>query len=178
MSAPSLVTEPANIAAFLVAMAGEKPHTKAVVAPSGRDRAGRVRYTHFTYRQLNRDSDHIALGLIAAGIERGTRAVLLVRPGLDFFSLVFALFKAGIVPVVIDPGIGLRSLAQCVREAAPEAFIGIPKAIAAHWALGWGRKTVRRLVWVGPGRPPGFDDGDHDACRPAQGGQGRAGRAA
>ena len=32
----------------------------------------------------------------------------MVRPGLDFFSLVFALFKAGVVPVVIDPGIGLR----------------------------------------------------------------------
>jgi olefin beta-lactone synthetase len=156
LSPPSLVAEPANIAAFLVAIAGEKPHTKAVVAPSGRDRAGRVRYTHLTYRQLDRDSDHIALGLTAAGIERGTRAVLLVRPGLDFFSLVFGLFKAGIVPVVIDPGIGLRSLAQCISEAAPDAFIGIPKAIAAHWALGWGRKTVRRLVWVGPGRPPVF----------------------
>jgi acyl-CoA synthetase (AMP-forming)/AMP-acid ligase II len=156
LSAPSLVTEPANIAAFLVAMAAEEPYTKAVIAPAGRDRAGRVRYTHLTYRQLDRDSDQIALGLGAAGIERGSRAVLLVRPGLDFFSLVFALFKAGVVPVVIDPGIGLKSLAQCCREAAPQAFIGIPKAIVAHWILGWGRETVRRLVWVGPGRPPGF----------------------
>jgi olefin beta-lactone synthetase len=156
LSPPPFVTEPANIAAFLVAMADEKPHTKAVIAPSGRDRAGRVRYTHLTYKQLDRDSDQIALGLAAAGIERGSRAVLLVRPGLDFFSLVFALFKAGVVPVVIDPGIGLGSLAQCCREAAPEAFIGIPTAIVAHWILGWGRKTVRRLVWVGPGRLPGF----------------------
>ena len=105
------------------------------------------------------------------------RAVLLVRPGLDFFSLVFALFKAGVVPVVIDPGIGLRSLAQCCREAAPEAFIGIPRAIAAHWVFGWGRKTVRRVVWVGPGLP-NLGDGDHDACRGAQGGQGRPGTAA
>jgi acyl-CoA synthetase (AMP-forming)/AMP-acid ligase II len=106
-----------------------------------------------TYRQLDRESDLIALGLGAAGIEAGTRAVLLVRPGLDFFALVFALFKAGVVPVVIDPGIGLRSLAQCCREAAPEVFIGIPKAICAQRILGWGRATVRRLIWVGPGRP-------------------------
>jgi acyl-CoA synthetase (AMP-forming)/AMP-acid ligase II len=156
VSASSLVAEPANIAASLVAMAALKPHRHAVIAPSGRDRAGRVRYTHLTYRQLDRDSDQIALGLGAAGIERGSRAVLMVRPSLDFFSLVFALFKAGVVPVVIDPGIGLRSLAQCCSEAAPEAFIGIPKAIVAHLVLGWGRATVRRRVWVGPGLPPFF----------------------
>jgi olefin beta-lactone synthetase len=151
LSPASLVTEPANIAAFLVAMADHKPHTAAVIAPSGRDRGGRVRYTHLTYCQLDRDSDHIALGLGSAGIERGMRAVLLVRPGLDFFSLVFALFKAGVVPVVIDPGIGLSSLAQCCALAAPDAFIGIQKAIWAQRLFGWGRETVRRLVVVGPG---------------------------
>ena len=56
----------------------------------------------------------------------------MVRPGLDFFSLVFALFQAGVVPVLIDPGIGLPSLAQCCREAAPEVFIGIPRALSAQ----------------------------------------------
>jgi acyl-CoA synthetase (AMP-forming)/AMP-acid ligase II len=151
LSALSLVTEPANIAAFLVAMAASNPHRAAVIAPSGRDRSGRLRYTHLTYSQLNRDSDAIALGLGSAGIERGMRAVLLVRPGLDFFSLVFALFKAGVVPVVIDPGIGLSSLAQCCGEAAPEAFIGIQKAIWAQRLFGWGRETVRHLVLVGSG---------------------------
>jgi acyl-CoA synthetase (AMP-forming)/AMP-acid ligase II len=151
LSALSLVTEPANIAAFLAAMAASKPHRAAVIAPSGRDRSGRVRYTHLTYRQLDRDSDAIALGLASAGIERGMRAVLLVRPGLDFFSLVFALFKAGVVPVVIDPGIGPSSLARCCEEAAPEAFIGVQKAIWAQRLFGWARETVRRLVLVGPG---------------------------
>ena len=77
----------------------------------------------------------------------------MVRPGLDFFSLVFALFKAGVVPVLIDPGIGLRNLGQCCREAAPEVFIGIPKAILAGRLLGWGRETVRRRILVAPGRP-------------------------
>ena len=76
----------------------------------------------------------------------------MVRPGLDFFSLVFALFKAGVVPVLIDPGIGLRNLGQCCREAAPEVFIGIPKALLARRLLGWGRETVRQAH---PRRPPG-----------------------
>ena len=128
-----------------------QPHTMAVVVPDGRDRGGRVRYTHLTYRQLDQDSDRIAQGLKAIGIGRGTRAVVMVRPGLDFFSLVFAVFKAGVVPVLIDPGIGLRNLGQCCREAAPEVFIGISKALLARRIFGWGRETVRQIILVAPG---------------------------
>jgi acyl-CoA synthetase (AMP-forming)/AMP-acid ligase II len=134
-------------------MARWQPHTLAVVVPAGRDRSGRVRYTHLTYGQLDRDSEQIARGLSSLGIARGTRAVVMVRPGLDFFALVFALFKAGVVPVLVDPGIGLRNLGRCCREAAPEVFIGIPEALWAHRILGWGRATVRRLIQVAPGRP-------------------------
>ena len=46
-------------------------------------------------------------------------------------KLTFALFKVGAVPVLIDPGMGWRSLAECVRQSAPEAFLGIPGR-AAH----------------------------------------------
>ena len=153
MSQNLVLSEPRNIAGHLVAMAASEPYKRAVVAPAGRDHAGRACYTQLTYRGLDRDSDAIALGLHAAGIERGARAVLMVRPGLDFFSLVFALFKAGIVPVVIDPGIGMKGLAHCCGQAAPDAFIGIPKAIAAQRILAWGGRTVKQRVWVGPGVP-------------------------
>src|SRR5271163_3982610 len=106
-----------NIAAHLSTMARREPYRLAVVVPDGRNRGGRVRYTHLTYRQLDRDSSLIAHGFKALGIGRGTRAVVMVRPSLDFFALVFGLFKAGVVPVLIDPGIGLRNLGQCCREA-------------------------------------------------------------
>jgi len=136
-----------------------QPHTMAVVVPDGRDRGGRVRYTHLTYRQLDRDSNQIAHGFKAMEIGRGTRAVVMVRPGLDFFSLVFGLFKAGVVPVLIDPGIGLRNLGQCCREAEPEVFIGISKALWARRLFGWGRKTVRQTILVAPGGAGVFGSG-------------------
>jgi acyl-CoA synthetase (AMP-forming)/AMP-acid ligase II len=141
-----------NIAIQLSAMARRQPHNLAVVVPTCRDESGHVRYAYSTYQQLDRDSDEIARGLEAMGIARGTRAVVMVRPGLDFFALVFAVFKAGIVPVLIDPGIGLRNLGQCCREAEPGAFIGIPKAVWARRILGWGRGTVRQVIVVGPRR--------------------------
>ncbi|MGO9463398.1 MAG: fatty acid CoA ligase family protein [Isosphaeraceae bacterium] len=138
-----------NIADHLSAMARREPYRLAVVVPCGRNRSGRVRYTHFTYRQLDQDSDQIAAGLKAIGIARGARCVVMVPPSLDFFSLTFALFKAGVVPVLIDPGIGLRNLGRCCREAAPEVFIGIPRAVWAQRILGWGGASVRQIVQVG-----------------------------
>jgi len=138
-----------NIASHLPAMAKIKPHMPAVVFPEGRDSAGRISYTHLTLKQLNDRSDTIAHGLHETGIERGTRAVLMVKPSLDFFALTFAIFKIGAVPVMIDPGIGLASLGQGIAEAEPKAFIGIPKAHTARLLLGWGRKSVKITVTVG-----------------------------
>ena len=40
LSRDHLLTEPANIAAHLVAMAAHEPYTKAVIAPTGRDQSG------------------------------------------------------------------------------------------------------------------------------------------
>ena len=51
---------------------------------------------------------------------------MLVRPGIDFVSLVFGLFKAGAVAILIDPGMGRRNLIRCLAEAEPEGFVAIP----------------------------------------------------
>ncbi len=142
-----------NIAAHLPRVAAAQPYAPAIFFPDGRDRGGRVRYTHFTYRQLDEASDHISLGLRAIGLEPGARVALMVRPSLELFSLVFGLFKAGLVPVMIDPGIGLTHLKACLGRARPEAFIGVWAAQAARLALGWARASVRTVVTVGP-RPP------------------------
>src|SRR5581483_11442521 len=44
---------------------------------------------------------------------------------------------------------GIRQLKKCLREAAPQAFIGVPKAQLARVVLGWGRDTIRRVVTIG-----------------------------
>lgn len=138
-----------NVAAHLPAMAQRQPDTLAVALPLGKDRRGHFRYRTWTYRQLNAESDSLAHGLHALGLGRGVRTVLMVKPSLEFFALTFALFKTGAVPVLVDPGMGVRQLGQCLREAEPAAFIGIPQAQAAGVLFGWGRRTVRLRVTVG-----------------------------
>jgi acyl-CoA synthetase (AMP-forming)/AMP-acid ligase II len=83
-------------------------------------------YKSVTFLSLDQDSDRIAAGLLAMGILPGTRLALLVRPGIDFISIVFALFKAGIVAILIDPGMGRRNLIKFLAAAEPQGFISIP----------------------------------------------------
>ncbi len=157
-SLPTALEGSINIAWHLHAMAARQPHSLAVVVPEGRNRSGRVRYSHLTYRQLDDDSDAIASGLAAARVMPETRAAVMVKPGLDFFALVFALFKAGVAPVLIDPGMGLPSIGGCLREAAPQLFFGIPRALLARQLLGWGKNSVQRVIAVTPGRKwPGLE---------------------
>ena len=117
-----------NIAYRLRDTARRMPYKRAVVYPVGRDRYGRATYAHLTFEQLERESDGLAAGLAAMGIQRGTRTVLMVKPGIEFFVLIFAMFKCGAVPVVVDPGMGPRRMLECLESTRPEAFIGIPLA--------------------------------------------------
>jgi acyl-CoA synthetase (AMP-forming)/AMP-acid ligase II len=105
-----------------------------------------------TFWELDQESNRIARGLKRLGIRRGMRTALLVPPSPELFTITFALFKAGAVPVFIDPGIGARNMKGCLDEAEPEAFIGIPKAHLARKLLGWGRGHVRILMTVGGSR--------------------------
>jgi olefin beta-lactone synthetase len=145
-----------NVAAHLPALAAKQPHTLAVVVPHGRDRLGRVSYVHWTYQQFNAETDRLAHGLEKIGIGRGVRTVLMVPPSLELFALTFALFKIGAVLVMVDPGMGIKNLGQCLAEAEPRGFIGVPKAHLARSVLGWAKRTVqikvtvgRRLFWGG-----------------------------
>ncbi|MBT4363614.1 MAG: AMP-binding protein [Desulfobacteraceae bacterium] len=138
-----------NLALYLRNMADMKPYKKAVVYPCGRDKKGRVKYVHLTFQQLDRESDLIAQGLEDSGIKRGTRTILMVKPGLDFFSITFALIKTGAVPVMVDPGMGIGRMLNCLKEGRPEAFIGIPKAHILRTIFPKYFKTVKTYITVG-----------------------------
>lgn len=138
-----------NIASALDERAAECPERPALLVPVGRESDGRRRYATFDYRTLAEESTRFSRGLFSIGIGKGTRVALLVPPSFELYALVFGLFKAGAVPVMIDPGIGRRHLGECIDEAAPSAFIGVPRAQLARWLLGWGKRSVRELVTVG-----------------------------
>ena len=111
-----------NIAAALPAMAALQPETMAIAWPDGRGG-----FSECTFRELDEDSSRLAAALRAYGIGRGTRTVVMIPPSLDLFALTFGLFKAGIVPVMVDPGMGLANLKTCLAEAEPQPSSGSPR---------------------------------------------------
>ncbi len=139
-----------NIASHLPEMAKRQPDALAVVVQGAHDASGNYAYTRVTAKELDEQSNRAAHGLERIGIGPGTRTVLMVTPGVEFFVLTFALFKVGAVPVMVDPGMGVKNLKACLGEAEPEAFIGTTKAHAARALFGWARATNRINVTVGP----------------------------
>ncbi|MBL9038379.1 MAG: AMP-binding protein [Archangium sp.] len=133
-----------NIASHIPAMAALDPKRAALIAPDGRGG-----WSSMSFGELNARSDAYARGLEAIGIGRGVRTVLMVPPSFDFFPLVFGLFKAGAVIVLIDPGIGRAALLKCLDEVEPEAFIGIPPAHVARLLFPKPFRKVKATVTVG-----------------------------
>lgn len=141
------MSEPCNIAARLPTLARERGDQVALRCPGTRGPDGLARYDiALTYAELDARSDAIAAGLSRRGIVRGTRTVVMVRPTPEFFLLMFALFKAGAVPVLVDPGIDKRALRQCLDEAEPAAFVGIPLAHVGRVLLGWAKSARVRIT--------------------------------
>ena len=120
----------ANIARHLPLMAARQPDRPALKIPRGRTADGRIDYLTLSFRELDAEVNAWCARLAAAGLKRGDRTLVMVKQGLPLIASVFALFKIGAVPVVIDPGMGLKSFLRCVARSQPRALIGIPLAQA------------------------------------------------
>ncbi len=143
------ISSSVNIASHLPRMAQLQPYTRAVVFPHGRDEKGRVSYIHLTFKQLDELSDAYARGFEKIGIRRQTRTILMVKPSLEFFALTFALFKVGAIPVLIDPGMGVKRMLHCLQETQSQAFIGIPLAHALRVLFPKYFRSIKTHVTVG-----------------------------
>jgi acyl-CoA synthetase (AMP-forming)/AMP-acid ligase II len=118
----------ANIARHLDRMAAAQPAAMALKVPRGRTASGGIDYLGLTFADLLAETNAWCARLRARGVRRGDRTLLMVKPGLPLIAAAFALFKIGAVPVIIDPGMGLRNFLSCVRRSQPRALVGIAQA--------------------------------------------------
>jgi len=118
----------ANIAQHLPLMAARQPDRPALKVPRGRTASGGIDYLSLSFIELDTEVEAWAAHLRARGVSRGDRTLVMVRQGLPLIAAAFALFKIGAVPVVIDPGMGLKSFLTCVARSRPRVLLGIPFA--------------------------------------------------
>ncbi|MBL1074488.1 AMP-binding protein [Nocardia sp. 2] len=95
-----------------------------------------------TFRELGERIDAYARSFAEIGIGRGVKTIVMVRPDPDLFAVIFALFRVGAVPVVVDPGMGVRRMLHCFQSVGAQAFIGVPRAHAVRLAA---RRTFREI---------------------------------
>ncbi|MCL1139167.1 olefin beta-lactone synthetase [Shewanella pneumatophori] len=150
VSQSNIKNDGANLCRHLVSAAETIPTSLAVAVQQSNSRSlSSLQYQEIDFQTLHNKSDTLAAALVHHGLRPGMKAVLMVTPSIDFFCLTFALFKAGIIPILVDPGMGVKNLKQCFVEAKPDAFIGIPKAHIARRLFGWGKSSVKFKINVG-----------------------------
>jgi len=132
----------ANVSRFLDQRAVSRPESPALLIPRGRSGSGEIDYLQLDFCELAAEQDEWARRLRSSGIGPGGRVLLMARPGLSLIAICFALFKLGAVPIVIDPGMGLRSFLKCVQRSRPAHLVGIP---LAHWVSRVFRRPFRSI---------------------------------
>ncbi len=137
-----------NVARFLPERAARQPEHPAVRLPIGMN-GELIRYRELSFAELEVQSNACLSYFRSKELKRGMRTLVMVKPGLELILSIFALFKLGAVPVVIDPGMGIRSFLNCVRTTRPGALVGIPVAAILSHVFRTSFKTLKHRVGVG-----------------------------
>lgn len=114
-----------NVATALRRHAAERPDAHAIEFPSASYRTDAPAWDHYTYADLDRESDAYARGFVQLGVQPGDRTLMLVKPSLDFYAVLFGLFKCGAVPVLLDPGMGIPNLLKCIERNEPRVVVAM-----------------------------------------------------
>ncbi|MEL6344517.1 MAG: fatty acid CoA ligase family protein [Myxococcota bacterium] len=120
MSEESRTSSGLNAADYLRAHAQSQPNTPALIMA---DKRGD--FSQLTFGELDKLANRYARGLSERGLRPGDRCLFLMRPDLTFYAVWFSLMRLGAVPVVLDPGMGVRALLQCIARAQARALFGI-----------------------------------------------------
>lgn len=115
-----------NIAERLVDWANKTPSNIAISVPKKKFFGG-YDYPSLTFQELNERTEKLASEFTSFGLTEGMKVLVFVRPGLNFSAITFALFKMGMVPVFIDPGMGRKNLLHAIAHIKPIAMIAEPE---------------------------------------------------
>lgn len=110
----------------------------------------------FSFARLLDETDRQARRLQNIGFGKGVHTLVLMKNSAEFVALVFALFRIGAVPILVDPGMGLGRFLKVIEEVEPEGLVGIPRAFALRKMSPKAFRTVRfEACW---GHFPEVDD--------------------
>ena len=132
-----------SVATYLSRTAKKYPNNPALI--SG---AESPKFPTISFAELDQQVNQAAHELKGAGICAGDKTLLFVNPGSSLIIWAFALFRLGAIPVVIDPGMGIKSFLSCIKRTKPTAMVGICRAFWLRWLLPRAFRTVHKHFLV------------------------------
>lgn len=132
-----------NLVSHLAETAKRSPNQTAIFSASNDN------VTKRNFKELNEDVSQCATYLQAKGLIKGQKALLFVKPGYELTVLAFSAIYLGVIPVIIDPGMGFRSVLSCIRSTKPDILIGVPLVVWMSFFLKiHSRQSIRRFELV------------------------------
>ncbi len=116
-----------NMAEPLFWHAEKNPRRVALHIPLEWNETGVTRYETATFGEMAKIIISYQGGLKKAGFRAGDRVIIMVPPGVDLYCLIIALLASGIVPVLVDAGMGLRRMVSAFDESGARTIITIKK---------------------------------------------------
>jgi acyl-CoA synthetase (AMP-forming)/AMP-acid ligase II len=98
-----------------------------------------------TYGELDRASNRIAHLLLASGLQRGDRVVLLLDNSLEAVASIFGVLKANGVYSIVNPQTKASKLAFIVRDLTPRFVITQARSAPLCDAAVAGADSVERV---------------------------------
>jgi olefin beta-lactone synthetase len=111
-----------NIVEMLAPQVAARPNAPAII-----DRHRGAART-LSFAELDHQSKQGAAFLRGCGLRRGDGVLLFQPMSAELYVALLAIFRLGLVAIVMDPSGGLTAIERCCAAFPPSAFFGGPKA--------------------------------------------------
>lgn len=101
------------------------------------------------YESLEQIVSNYAFTLESIGITEGSKVIILIKPDMEFYFIMIALFKMGALPVLIDPGMGIKNVVNCLKSVEADACIALKEAHILRFLFPGHFKTVKSWITTG-----------------------------
>ncbi|CAG0951128.1 partial Olefin beta-lactone synthetase, partial [Anaerolineae bacterium] len=101
-----------------------------------------------TYGEILTQTHRFLLELQACQLTPGMTAAVMTPPSVNFFPFAIALLKFGVIPIILDPAIGLKKVGEILEESQPDIFIGNALTHTIRVFFGWGRNSVKHNLTI------------------------------
>ncbi len=124
-----------NMAEPLFDLAARNASRIALYIPLEWSETAVTRYETATYGEMANKIKEYQGGVKRAGFKAGDRIIIMVPPSVDLYCIIIALIAIGIVPVLVDAGMGLRRMVSAFDESGAQTIITIKKLCRLRYLI-------------------------------------------